>query len=470
MADAAHCRESVMSICVCEKELLQAVSPDARSEVEEALAATALHEARQEFHKWLTRYTEAELARPMQELVANHEFGGNFRPLFAAARINDDRKIIDRAMELFRMRRHWVKENLYHGFVDCAEVHHEPETFLYFQIPFLEATEDRDVLAAVEHVAEHAGNWADGVPDWYDWQAHEFRSTCLGTRDVRAYHPHDYQEANHWRIIAIALASYRHGAGDRYLKLALDYAGRWMRHFEECIETGVPTGMSILPEGATRIELGYGGKLKKEPAAGEYCIFYLHIAPNTSYELMQGMQDLFRLTGDERYLDTAGMILKQFIEHGDQDTGRWASGLSGDTWRVHSEYTGERPALVTAGALTIRAAMRQLALRPDAAVQQALLKYAEAVLEGDDPFDVSMTRLLFGANMITGREEFAVAGYRRLAACAAAAHNAPGWHCCSPLTRPGHGSALEGALQLEEGLVDGGTRGSWPLAWPHSSA
>ena len=51
-------------------------------------------------------------------------------------------------------------------------------------------------IASVEDFAHHLGNWVDGVPDWYDWKTHNFRSTWLGTREIRGFQPYDYQEAS----------------------------------------------------------------------------------------------------------------------------------------------------------------------------------------------------------------------------------------------------------------------------------
>ena len=135
---------------------------------------------------------------------------------------------------------------------------HEPETFLYLQAPFMHLTGDPKAVSSVEDFAHHVGNWAEGVPEWYDWETHGFRSTWLGTREVRNVPPFDYQEANHFRFTASGLAAYV-GTGDaRYLEVAEDYADRWCTHIETYAARGEPIPCSILPEGARRQEMGYG--------------------------------------------------------------------------------------------------------------------------------------------------------------------------------------------------------------------
>ena len=79
----------------------------------------------------------------------------------------------------------YARDNLFHGYVDGHEVHHEPETFLYFQSPFMHLMGAPEAVSSVENFAHHVGNWVPGVPDWYDWEAHGFRTGC-GTTATQA--------------------------------------------------------------------------------------------------------------------------------------------------------------------------------------------------------------------------------------------------------------------------------------------
>ena len=450
----------------CEEALLKGIGPEARPQVEEALAAKTLEDAKKLFDARLAGYAEAELARPCEDFLTSHEFGGHLRPLFALHRRNHDGAFLDHCMELFRARREWVTQNRYHGYGDCEEVHHEPETFIFFQIPLLNATGDSEVLSAIEDVAEHTGNWTQGTPDWYDWQEHRFRSTWVGTREVKAHHPFDYQEANHWRLVSMALAAYRHGAGQRYLDLALDYAKRWASHIEQCAEAGRPITMQILPDGAVAVEMECAGRTAEGPPPGHYRVFYFRVAPNTTGDVVLGLQDVFRLTGEERLLDAAGLALSQCREHRDRESGRWAFLLRRDRWMAQDERHCEAEGLDTLVAWSaglVKGVLRQLALRPDPGIRRDLVAWAEAVLVGDDPVDMAMVLLLFGAFALTRREEFLTEGYRRLCAGMAATYPELRYHCCSSTTRVGYGSAIESALSCTQGLAPGSTYGSWDL-------
>ena len=450
----------------CDEALLKGIAPELRPKVEEALAAETLEDARKLFDARLAEYAEAELARPCEDFLTSHEFGGHLRPLFALYRANHDGAILDRFMDLFRARRRWVKENRYHGYGDCEEVHHEPETFLFFQIPLLNATGDREVLAAIEDVAEHTGNWVKGTPDWYDWQKHGFRSTWVGTRQVKAHHPFDYQEANHWRLVYMALAAHRHGGAQRYLDLALDYARRWAEHIEQCAEAGQAIAMQILPDAAVTVDMEYAGRTAEDLPPGHYRVFYNRVAPNTTGDVVLGLQDVFRLTGEERWLDAAGLALAQCRERRDRESGRWAFILRGDQWLTqddrHSAAEGLDALIAWSGGL-VKGVLRQLALRPDPELRRDLVAWAEAALVGDDLVDMGMVLLLFGAFGLTRREEFRTEGYRRLCAGMAATHPQTRYHCCSATTRAGYGSRIETALSCDQGLAPGSAYGSWDL-------
>ena len=452
---------------ICEQALLESVSESVRPHVDAALGLNSVEEGKAAFRETLERYRDVELARPCEDIVEAHEFGGHLRPLFALYHATSDTSLIEAALALFHLRRRWVERELSHGYVDCNEVHHDPETFLYFQIPLLDATGDPDVLRAIEQVADLAVNAVPDAPAWYDWETHGFRSTCLGSKEVRARHPYDYQEANHFRIVSIVLAAYRHDGRQRYLDLARDYADRWLGHIHRRHEAGGPIWLQILPEGGRAEELGYGGKLPDEPPEGVYRVFYNRVASNTAFDVCQGLQDLYRITGEERFLEGAGLVLEQFRSNRDPDSGRWPGFHSDGKWVHRTGVESGRPPIGNATTLLVRAALRQIALDPSReAWRDDIVTWAEAVLAGDDPRDICMTDLLFGAWLLDGREAFLREAYRRIEACAAATFGDDVYHCCSAGCRVGCGLFLETPLLLDQRLVEGGTRGSWPFPWP----
>lgn len=447
---------------VWERTLLNSVGDGARLNVESVLSTGS---ARETFLHWMDRYAAAELARPCEDIVDAHEFGGHLRPLFARQQARPDSAFLSHCLGLFRLRRAWAKEHLHHGYCDGHEVHHQPETFLYFQIPLLDCTGDAEVLASIEDVASMAGNWAEGIPEWYDWKRHGFRSTWLGSREVHASHPDDYQEANHWRVISIVLAAHRHGAGGgRYLELACDYAERWIAHITQCVDAGETINMQILPAGGTLVEMGHAGVRKEAIPTGVYQVFYRLTAANTAYDVGQGLQDVYRLTGDDRCLDAAAAILRQYREHLDPRTGRWPVCCSQGRWGLGLALKPDQMPVGHGSSLLARLALRQLALQSDATLQQDLLRWADAAMVGDEALDGGTADLLLCAFIASGNERYRMEGIRRLTAGLAAVFgNADHYHCCSTNNREGYGYHLDLPWLTEAGLVESGTRGSWPF-------
>lgn len=129
--------------------------------------------------------------------------------------------------------REWAATNHHHGYYPRHEVHHGPENFLYFQARFA-ALDPKDSVTGelLEDVVHHVGNWAEGLPEWFDWDSRLFRSAVLGTREVPIEPPHDVNIAEHFRFVLLALAAYRLGKDRRWLDWAETYTGRWVEAFE----------------------------------------------------------------------------------------------------------------------------------------------------------------------------------------------------------------------------------------------
>ena len=280
-------------------------------------------------------YLERELMKPAEDNIENHEAGGQWRIAFPQLRVRGENPAVQsRLAETMAARRSFALENYHHGFPDCAEVHHEIETFLYFQLPLLYSAwpGSEDARESIEDVAHHAGNWINDVPSWYDWDRHRFVSMWLGTREVRDYPPYDYQEANHFRFIDVVLAAYVGTKKQRYLDLAVDYAQLWCDHIEACAEAGEPIRCSILPPGIDASEMGRSGK-RRDKDLERYVIFYGTVSTNTAYDIVMALQDVYRVTGEKRFLKTGELLTDQFFEHG--TGGRPASQFAGGRWKQH---------------------------------------------------------------------------------------------------------------------------------------
>ena len=166
------------------------------------------------FLKWVDKYLNEELEKPIELNIDKHEAGGQFRVAFGHQLIRGRDDVFKYLEDMMAARKKYTNENQFHGYVDCHEIHHEIETYLYYQNALEQMNfPGRDVaITSILDVAEHTGNWVEGVPNWYNWDKHDFVSVYLGTKAVKDFPPHDYQEANHFRFLnmaAIALHPHR---------------------------------------------------------------------------------------------------------------------------------------------------------------------------------------------------------------------------------------------------------------------
>lgn len=420
--------------------------------------------AQDRFLTALDAYVDDELARPIDFEIQSHEAGGQCRVWFPHYRVRGRRDMMDRMRAIIDARIGWTSENLFHGYVDCHEVHHEPETFMYFQVPLMLLTGMEIAKDSVENFSHHVGNWSDGAPDWYDWSTHSFLSTWLGTKEIRNHPPYDYQEANHFRFVAIGLASHVAGRGDRYLELAEDYAARWCDHIEARATAGEPIECSILPDGARRKEMGFGGEIKEEVEEGEYPVFYATVAQNTTYDIVTVMLDLFRLTGKDRYQVAARVMIAQFFDHVDED-GRPPFSFSNGEWvyRKGDATNLVRAALGGSNDLLVRMADKYRAIAKDTCFDAALLRWAGVVDEGNEPHDQLPISLMVVAHRITGESDYLTRAcemaVRGIAVTEANTH----WHQCDSSGRYGFKYPTDVVYHAMVAGVDYATRGGLPL-------
>ena len=461
------------------EEFLKLATPEAAgfygpllTELDEDVPRWAALQGR--FLEALDAYVDAEMAKAPDFEISSHEAGGQCRVWFPHYRVRGRADMLARMRAILDARLAWAGEHLFHGYVDCHEVHHEPETFLYFQTPLMHLTGDAKAVAAVEDLGHHVGNWIEEVPAWYDWETHSFRSTWLGTRDIRAVPPYDYQEANHFRFVAIGLGAYV-GTGDaRYLALAEDYAGRWCDHIEACASQGEPIVCSILPEGAVRKEMGYGGRIKDALEAGVYPTFYETVATNTSYDIMIVLLDLYRLTGTDRYREAARAIVAQFFDHMDE-AGRPASRFSNGEW-VGSAPQGSwiglnaddaedplRTALGGSNDLLVRMAEKYRAVTGDTAFDQAMLRWAETVDETSRLPDQLQMSLLVAAHRMTGDARYLERACEMSIRGVAVTEANSRWHQCDSSGRYGFKYPADAAYNAMLAGVDYATRGGLPM-------
>jgi hypothetical protein len=410
-------------------------------------------------------YARAELALPPDYQVDSHEAGGHYRLLFPHFQVCGDASILAGMEAVLAARRAWVHRSLFHGYVDCDEVHHQPETFLFFQMPLMFLTKEPGAVEAVVDFAHHVGNWVPEVPAWYDWESHGFRSTWLGTRAIRAFPPYDYQEANHLRFVAVAVAAFVATGEERYRELATDYASRWCGHIEELAAAGQPIACSILPAGALRKEMGDRVPDGKRRAEAEYPVFYQTVATNTACEIAGALLDIHRLTGDGRMLHAARALIAQFYEHADS-TGRPPSQFSDGAWGNPGPRSPGDPleeALAGQNFFLVRTTEKYRAVSGDSGFDAAIIRWADGIDEERRPQDRLHMALMTAAHRISGEPSFLERSCRMSLWGMAATEANRIWHQCGASTRYGFRSMIDAPYDALLAGVDYATRGGLPM-------
>ncbi len=431
-----------------------------------------LESLRSAFLDRIDAYLDREAAKSPDWQISAHEAGGAWRIAFSHRLVRPDAGRDAHMTDVMRARRRWARQHCFHGFADEAEVHHEIETFIYFQQPLLyHDLPGADAAAeSVLDVAEHVINAAGDVPDWYDPQAHGFRSVYLGTRSVRDYPPFDYQEANHWRFVGAALAAHQATGDRRYIDVAADYARRWSEHIERALADGRPPHCAILPDHAVASEMGFAGDRAAD--ASDYQVFYASVAANTAFDIFTGLTDVWRLTSEQRFLDAARGLLDSFFAHATD--GRPATRYTDDRWvtRAYGRDVELKPetALLQDHAFLTRMAVRHDALTCQPRYREPLLEWARAVDEAAFACDQSACDVMAAATWYTGEEDWLRRGLAMALRIVDATESDDRPHMCSARTRCGSRFLLEGLYLPLAGVVDAGTRGGMPILagsrWP----
>jgi hypothetical protein len=446
---------------------LSLATPDSRQKFQPWLdrAASGWAEAQAAFLEMTDDYIEGELAKPADANIDTHEAGGQWRIAFPHYAVRGDERIPARFEAVMAARKAYVNKELFHGYPDCAEVHHHPETFLYFQNPLIYAGLPGAELAteSADNFAKLCGNWIEGVPEWYDWKHHGFRSTWLGTREVRAQPPYDYQEANHFRLIDIVLAAWMGTGDDLYIDLAMDYADTWCAHIKRHSDKGGPIPCAILPEGATAREMGYSGKRKVDDKA--YAVFYSTVAENTAYDVACTLLDLYRVTGMDDYLAASRAMMFQFFKNGSD--GRPAYAFGKGAWRtgiLSPNPDVPMQTFVQTCNFSARYAMRHDMVTGTDWFRRRMLKWANAIDEDANDGDQMDASVLIAAHYYDGNPEWLQRAYAMALRFGAVTDGDDRYHQC------GWRASRQGGRLLMEMLYapmlagcEWGTRGSVPV-------
>ena len=208
----------------------------------------------------------------------------------------------------------WVERECLHGYEPEAEAHHGTEPFLLFLPRYIGlAPDDKKATFMLEDAAHHIGNWVEGFPEWYDYSRDCFYSFHLGTRTVIREPRYEYELAEHFRFIHIALAAYRVLGGEKYVEWALRYG----RHRAELIiaaESPIPVMWDLdgndvreysLTKGNQRKLTGNEHHVPKDPLTGIENL----LASGAIYTL----GDLYLLSKQEIFKEAARRIVEPLV-------------------------------------------------------------------------------------------------------------------------------------------------------------
>lgn len=243
-----------------------------------------------------------------------------------------------------QIRDHYVRRGLWHhGYWKAQEAHHGTEHFeLFLGMLARLDPQDGETRAQLLDAAEHLGNWADGVPEWFDWQRGLFHSVFLGTEVVGGPHGAQVNVPDHLRCVNLALLAHTLSGDLRYLQLAAAHGRQWA----QAILDSARLPVALWPEdgGGVRVIDDFDGDQNAQyrSFAGELPAGFEHdLARAENFLASDGVNALLRLwraTGEagfhaaaERLLDVLAASLP------DPDAGSAAAAV-----RDYQRFTGSR--------------------------------------------------------------------------------------------------------------------------------
>jgi hypothetical protein len=210
--------------------------------------------------------------------------------------------------------KNWVDSQCLHGYEAEAEAHHGTEPFLLFLPRYLGLfPEDETARAILQDAAHHIGNWADGAPDWYDTARDVFYSYQIGTRTVGGDARFDYELAEHWRFVHIALAAQRATGDTHYGEWAVRYGRRRAEQIIAC-EGPLPVLWDLEGRGLDIEDIET--KEQRRMSAAEH-----HVAGDAlagvenmlASGVIYALGDLFLLSGEAVFKEAARRLVEPLV-------------------------------------------------------------------------------------------------------------------------------------------------------------
>ena len=275
---------------------------------------TYLHylQLRQELTRWLTQ--SALMDGPGRNRGGEDEanYALTWLPHYL---VTGDEDLVARFHSLLDDLANWVESDGRHGYEPEAEAHHGTEPFLLFLPRYLGLfPDDEKARSLLEDVAHHIGNWADGVPDWYDYERDCFHSYRIGSQVVGGDRAFAFELAEHFRFVHIALAAHRVLGEARYLEWALRYGRRRAERLLEAGDGPIPVLWDLEGRGLLTADLetreqrsmaASSHHLDGDPLAGLENL----LASGAIYAL----GDLYRLSGEQVFREAALCLAKPLV-------------------------------------------------------------------------------------------------------------------------------------------------------------
>ena len=231
--------------------------------------------------------------------LGGHDEGTFTSSWFAYYMLTGDRRVLDFLHFMRDGFLEFAKRSFHHGYYAEGEAHHQPEPFIFFLARLFHLDpSDQAVAAALEDAAEHVGNWVEGVPPWYDWTAHRFRSWKIGSKRVEAAHPWNHEVPDHMRFVQIAVLAFLATKRTRYLDFAQDHASKWAKLILE--HDPIPGYLFADADLSS-----YPDELQRKVGMSEIENVELHVSAGTVDTLL----DLYEIAALPLYADAAKKLL-----------------------------------------------------------------------------------------------------------------------------------------------------------------
>jgi len=174
--------------------------------------------------------------------------------------------------------------------------------------------DDQQIVAALEDVVEHCGNWVSDCEPWFNEETGHMRSLSLGTQEVLT----NCNEAVDWvfnlQFVKMALAAYYATEKTRYYDWAQVYLDGWIQTIEKNEQQN---GYYVLPSSVDP----YTGKIAPYSNTW-YCSAFgpgwgwSEKGNNANRDIRGAFIDFYRFSGEKKYLESVKKQIQTLFDNG----------------------------------------------------------------------------------------------------------------------------------------------------------